>query len=82
MIPEIREKLQELHNGPEEEFETFLEEYYFDLHYQPMPDAKPINLGLGHLWRLAVDNPQQEVLPCIHRAPKENEGEYRLLLIC
>lgn len=82
LIPEIREKLKELHNGPEEEFEAFLEEYYFDLHYKPKPNAKPINLGLGHLWRLAVDNPQQKVLPCIHRAPKENEREYRLLLIC
>ncbi|WP_312769253.1 DUF1826 domain-containing protein [Epilithonimonas sp.] len=82
LIPEIREKLKELHNGTEEEFETFLEEYYFDLHYQPKPNAKPINLGIGHLWRLAVDNPHQEVLPCIHRAPKENDGEYRLLLIC
>ncbi|MBF7091291.1 DUF1826 domain-containing protein [Flavobacterium sp. ALJ2] len=82
LIPEIRAKLKELHNGPEEEFENFLEENYFDLHYQLHPDAKPINLGLGHLWRLAVDHPKQQVLPCIHRAPIENEGEYRLLLIC
>ena len=42
----------------------------------------PVRLGLGHLWRLAVDHPQQKVLPCIHRAPLEKEGEYRLLLIC
>jgi hypothetical protein len=82
LIPEIREKLKELHDGPEEEFEEFLKENYFDLHYQINENAKPINLGLGHLWRLAVDHPQQEVLPCIHRAPIENEGEYRLLLIC
>ncbi|MDR6761966.1 hypothetical protein J2Y38_002177 [Flavobacterium sp. 2755] len=82
LIPEIREKLKELHDGPEEEFENFLKENYFDLHYQVHADAKPINLGLGHLWRLAVDHPKQQVLPCIHRAPIENEGEYRLLLIC
>lgn len=82
LIPEIREKLKELHNGPEDEFETFLKEYFFDLHYQPLPDAKPTNLGLGHLWRLAVDHPDQKVLPCVHRAPVENDGEYRLLLIC
>lgn len=82
LVPEIREKLRKLHNGPEAEFETFLKEYYFDLHYEPMPDAKPVNLGTGHLWRLAVDHPEQQVLPCIHRAPVENEGEYRLLLIC
>ncbi|MBV8325025.1 DUF1826 domain-containing protein [Chryseobacterium sp.] len=82
LIPEIREKLKELHSGTEEEFEEFLKEYYFDLHYQPKTDAQPVNLGLGHLWRLSVDHPGQEVLPCIHRAPVENKGECRLLLIC
>jgi hypothetical protein len=82
LIPEIRAKLKELHDGAEEEFEDFLKENYFDLHYQVDQDAVPINLGLGHLWRLAVDHPKQQVLPCIHRAPIENEGEYRLLLIC
>jgi len=81
-IPEIREKLKELHGDSEVTFESFLEEYYFDLHYQPKPGAKPTNLGLGHLWKLAVDHPEQKVLPCVHRAPVENEGEYRLLLIC
>jgi len=82
LIPEVREKLKELHDGPESEFEDFLKENYFDLHYQSKPDAKPVNLGLGHLWRLAVDHPDQQVLPCVHRAPVENDGEYRLLLIC
>jgi len=82
LIPEIREKLKELHNGPESEFETFLQDNFFDLHYQPIPNAEPINLETGHLWRLAVDHPLQQVLPCIHRAPIENNGEYRLLLIC
>ncbi|EHU2105171.1 DUF1826 domain-containing protein [Acinetobacter baumannii] len=82
LIPEIREKLKVLHDGPEAEFESFLTEYFFDLHYQPKPDAQPINLGIGHIWRLAVDHPTQKVLPCVHRAPVENDGEYRLLLIC
>lgn len=82
LIPEIRKKLADLHNGPEEELEDFLKENYFDLHYQAQPNATPVNLGLGHLWRLAVDHPEQKVLPCIHRAPIEKEGEYRLLLIC
>jgi hypothetical protein len=82
LIPEIRKKLKELHKGSSEEFEDFLEENYFDLHYQAQPYVKPINLGLGHLWRLAVDHPKQQVLPCIHRAPIEKDGEYRLLLIC
>ncbi|WP_347220015.1 DUF1826 domain-containing protein [Chryseobacterium sp.] len=81
-VPEIREKLKELHDGPEEEFEDFLKDCFFDLHYQAKPNADATNLGLGHLWRLAVDHPEQKVLPCVHRAPVENEGEYRLLLIC
>ncbi|AXQ22359.1 DUF1826 domain-containing protein [Acinetobacter wuhouensis] len=82
LIPEIREKLKELYDGAETGFEDFLAEYFFDLHYQAKPEATPTNLGLGHLWKLAVDHPTQQVLPCIHRAPIENEGEYRLLLIC
>ncbi|MDN5625821.1 MAG: DUF1826 domain-containing protein [Acinetobacter sp.] len=82
LIPEIREKLKALHDGPETEFETFLQEYFFDLHYQPKPNSEPVNLGSGHLWRLAVDHPTQQVLPCVHRAPVEKDGEYRLLLIC
>lgn len=82
LIPEIRNKLKALHQGPEEEFESFLKEYFFDLHYQAKPFAQAVNLGVGHLWRLAVDHPKQQVLPCIHRAPIENDGEYRLLLIC
>lgn len=82
LIPEIREKLKALHEGSAAEFETFLTDYFFDLHYQPKPNAVPINLGLGHLWRLAVDHPTQQVLPCVHRAPVESDGEYRLLLIC
>ena len=82
LIPEIRNKLKELHDGPSEELEAFLKENYFDLHYQAKPQEVPTNLGVGSLWRLAVDHPQQQVLPCVHRAPIEKEGEYRLLLIC
>jgi hypothetical protein len=82
LIPEIREQLKALYNGTPDEFEDFLKENYFDLHYQAQPNATPTNLGTGHLWRLAVDHPQQQVLPCIHRAPIEIDGEYRLLLIC
>jgi len=82
VIPEIREKLKTLHTQFEGDFETFLKDYFFDLHYQPHDNAQPVNLGTGHLWRLAVDHPEQKVLPCVHRAPVENTGEYRLLLIC
>ncbi|GGF01781.1 Protein of unknown function [Chishuiella changwenlii] len=82
LIPEVRAALKKLHEGTEDDFENFLKDNYFDLHYQPKPNAQSVNLGLGHLWRLAVDHPDQEVLPCVHRAPKENKDEYRLLLIC
>lgn len=82
LIPEIRDKLKELHDGADEDFESFLSEYFFDLHYQAKPTAHPVNLGLGHLWRLAIDHPESQVPPCLHRAPKEKNGEHRLLLIC
>lgn len=82
LVPEIREELNKLYHGPEEGFDAFLTEHFFDLHYQPNPDAQLINCGIGHLWRLAVDHPGNNVHPCLHRAPIENPGEKRLLLIC
>ena len=81
-IPEIREALKKEYQGSEETFEDYLREQFYDLHYQPKPDATIISLGVGNLWRLAVEHPGSAVLPCIHRAPKEKKGEYRLLLIC
>ena len=81
-IPDIRDELKKLYHGADEGFESFLREHFFDLHYQAEPNARPISLDLGHLWRLAVDHPESQVLPCIHRAPKEKSGQNRLLLIC
>lgn len=82
LIPEIRDELKKLYHGPDEGFESFLSEHFFDLHYQAKPDARPVSLALGHLWRLAVDHPGSQVPPCLHRAPKEKSGQNRLLLIC
>ena len=83
LIPEIRAELKKLYaEEAEENFEVFLSEHFFDLHYQAKPVARPISLGLGNLWRLAVDHPESKVLPCLHRAPKEKTGETRLLMIC
>ncbi len=82
LIPEIRAELQKLYDGPADGFDSFLKEYFFDLHYQAIPEARPINLGIGHIWRLACDHPESEVLPCVHRAPMEKPGQHRLLLIC
>ncbi len=89
LVPEIREELKKQFTGPacrqgrkDKEFEAYLMENFFDLHYQAKPNAQLINLGLGNLWKLSVDHPNNPVLPCVHRAPKEKTGESRLLLIC
>jgi hypothetical protein len=82
LVPEIRAALKKLYGGAEDGFETFLKDHFFDLHYQAIPGAQPISLGNGNLWRLAIDHPASPVLPCIHRAPEEKNGQPRLLLIC
>ncbi len=82
LIPEIRDQLKKIYDGAEEDFDTFLAAHFFDLHYAASAGARPIRLGLGHLWRIAVDHPESNVLPCVHRAPNEKPGEHRLLMIC
>lgn len=82
LVPEIRAELWQLYGGGEEGFDEWLSEHFYDLHYQAVPDAQPVQLGAGHLWRLAVDCPESGVLPCVHRAPVEADGRVRLLLIC
>jgi hypothetical protein len=79
-VPEIRDELKKLYEGPDEGFEAFLMENFFDLHYQAKHNALPISLGTSHLWKLAIDHPESKVRPCVHRAPKEKTS--RLLLIC
>lgn len=81
LIPEIRDELKKLHEGNDDDFESFLSEHFFDLHYQALPNAQPIKLRIGNLCRLATDHPNNSSLPCVHRAPNEN-GLPRLLLIC
>ncbi|UAM96883.1 DUF1826 domain-containing protein [Polaribacter litorisediminis] len=82
LVPKIRAELKKLYGASVDGFESFLTEYFFDLHYQAAPNAEPISLGLGHLCKLAIDHPESQVAPCLHRAPKEKAGQYRLLLIC
>lgn len=82
LIAEIRDELRKQYGGADEGFELFLSEHFFDLHYKAKPGACPISLGVGHLWKLAVDHPESKVLPCVHRAPMEKNGQYRLLMIC
>jgi len=82
LVPEIRDELKKLYGGAAEGFESFLTEHFFDLHYQATAGAVPVSLGLGNMWRLAVDHPESQSLPCVHRAPEEKDGQYRLLMIC
>ena len=82
LVTEIRDELKRLYSGGDEGFESFLTEHFFDLHYLAKPAARPVSLGSGHLWRLAVDHPGSQVPPCVHRAPTEKTGQTRLLLIC
>lgn len=82
LVPEIRSELKKLHAGTDVDFESFLQENFFDLHYLPIAKANPISLGVGNMWRLAIDHPESVVPPCIHRAPREKSGKTRLLMIC
>ena len=82
-IPETRAELLQLFGGEDDDdFLEYLNENCYDLHYAPVPQARPFSFGLGNLWRIAVDWPGSPVPPCIHRAPETLPGQSpRLLLI-
>ena len=82
-IPETRAELFKLFGGEDDDgFREFLRENCHDLHYAPVPLARPFSFGLGNLWRIALDYPGSPVPPCIHRAPETLPGQPpRLLLI-
>jgi hypothetical protein len=82
-VPEIRAALLARHGGEDdEEFAAYLHERHFDLHFRPTARARPFSMGLGNLWRLAVQFPGSPVPGCIHRAPATPPGgPPRLLLI-
>ncbi len=82
-IPETRAELLKLYGGEDDDgFREYLNENCYDLHYSPIPPARPFSFGLGNLWRIAVDWPGSPVPPCIHRAPETFPGQPpRLLLI-
>ena len=64
------------------DFETYLRENCYDLHYTALNDAAIFSFGIGNLWRIAVDYPGCPVAPCVHHAPVELPGQPpRLLLI-
>lgn len=82
-IPEIRAELLRLHGGPDDDsFREYLTDHCYDLHYAPLPGARPFAFGIGKLWRIATAWPGSPVPPCIHRAPETRPGDTpRLLLI-
>lgn len=81
-LPGIHAELRrDYGEGDDDGFREFLSDRCYDLHYAPLPGARPYSFGLGHLWRIAVDWPGSPVPPCVHRAPAQAAGEPRLLLI-
>lgn len=82
-VPETRAGLLErFGEGEGEPFETYLRESHLNLHYTPLPGARPFSFGVGHLWRLAVQHPSCPVPAFIHRAPADRDRRAtRLLLI-
>jgi hypothetical protein len=82
-LPETRAALlAEFGGEDDEDFREYLREHCYDLHYAPVPQARPFSFGIGNLWRIAVDYPGSPVPPCIHRAPEEQPRQRpRLLLI-
>jgi hypothetical protein len=82
-VPSMRAELLQGFGGADDEaFADHLQEACHDLHYVPLPNARPYSFGVGHLWRIALDYPASPVAPCIHRAPSTLPGDTpRLLLI-
>ena len=80
--PTTRAALLKLFAGSDDEgFVEFLNVNCYDLHYTPLPGARPYSFGVGNLWRIAAAYPGSPVPPCIHRAPATLPGQSRLLLI-
>lgn len=82
-VAETRATLLSLFGGDDDEgFREHLSDNCYDLHYVPVPDARPFSFGVGNLWRIAVAYPGSPVPPFIHRAPETLPGDPpRLLLI-
>ena len=81
--PSMRSTLLTAYGGADDDaFREWLNEHCYDLHYTPLPGAKPFVFGIGNLWRIATEHEGCAVPPCIHRAPDTRPGDAtRLLLI-
>ncbi|HCN79239.1 MAG TPA: hypothetical protein DIT13_18905 [Verrucomicrobiales bacterium] len=81
-VPETRAELLKLYGGADDgDFREWLNERFYDLHYAPLPHARPYAFGAGNLWRIATLHDSCAVPPCVHRAPGFVPGQKRLLLI-
>ncbi|MBK1882585.1 hypothetical protein JIN85_09170 [Luteolibacter pohnpeiensis] len=82
-VPDTRAELLAIYGGADdEEFESFLTDHCYDLHYARSSGSQPQKFGIGNLWRIAVAWPGSPVPPCVHRAPDTLPGDPpRLLLI-
>lgn len=81
-VPETRARLLQIYGSSDDEsFVEWLNDHFYDLHYQPLPGAQPFTFGIGNLWRVATLHEGSPVPPCIHRAPDPIPGQPRLLLI-
>lgn len=82
--PETRAVLRaEFGAGRNAEFEDWLVERCYDLHFEARAGVEPYDFGLGHFWRVATQGPDGTVPACVHRAPRTRPGQApRLLLIC
>ncbi len=66
----------------DDDFDRWVVDGSFDLHYRPRHGARVFSCGRVWLWKLAVKWPGASVLPCIHRAPRTSlHDPPRLLLI-
>lgn len=81
--PVTRAELLAQYGGADDAgFAEFLSDHCYDLHYAPLPGARPYSFGLGNFWRISVAFPGNPVPPCVHRAPETGPGDPpRLLLI-
>jgi len=82
--PAIRAELLSRFQQTEEnsDFETYLRDNCYDLHYAEIGTLASFSFGIGNLWRIAVEYPGCPVPPCLHRAPATTLKQLpRLLLI-
>ena len=82
-IPAIRAVLsQQCAAQGNADFESYLRDNCYDLHYVEAAGAVPFSFGIGNLWRIAIEHPSCPVPPCLHRAPEiPDKNTPRLLLI-